>query len=71
MLWFKTKQKEKIKTVTAEMIEQIEPHQKERKKAVKQSHDSYKRLQSILDENHFTIKIFNAAGGKKKARVTH
>jgi len=73
MLWFKKKQsnEQKIEERVMPLLEQHESaieivsHKQATHEAKKDIEQANAKLKEIFDRNHFTIKIYLAAGGRK------
>ena len=67
-MWFDKRKQQDEKQLEVEKKSSIEivAHKKASKDVVRQAEEINKKLKNLLVENHFTLKIFLATGGKKE-----
>lgn len=67
MSWF-TKKKKSCPALTPEATAEIEATKEAQNQAFNENFETGKNLTDLLVENHFTIKIYVATGGKTKTK---
>lgn len=73
MLWLKKKRREQHLIEKRKIEKEIAGHQQAAKKVVAKFQNTVDRFNKDFEENHFTVKIFSAMGGKdpKQKLRTH